>query len=105
MSGHTPGPWDIIPDASNQNDRRITAKGQAHIAKVYGWAELETTNAHLIAAAPDMLAALEMAHIFIADQFVYAEAQALEGEYVSSEARDPWYAICNAIAKAKGETP
>ena len=62
-----------------------------------------TANAHLIAAAPDLYAALDAAYDFIADQYGDAEAQALEGEFVSKEARAIWETICAALAKARGQ--
>lgn len=62
MSGYTPGPWrtfngtDVFPD---DGDR----EGQSHIADcaMFGWIDTETQNANarLIAAAPDLLEALE----------------------------------------------
>jgi hypothetical protein len=53
MSGHTPGPW--IVDAYGD----VTANGEdvAHVVSYYGVDEC-IANARLIAAAPEMLAAL-----------------------------------------------
>jgi hypothetical protein len=46
---HTPGPWNPVP-----HDNRVDCEGGT-IAERIPW----TPNTHLIAAAPDMLAALE----------------------------------------------
>lgn len=58
MSAHTPGPWRIT---------EINTEGFAHVSSSeHGFGDIATTwndqhkaNAHLIAAAPDMLAALK----------------------------------------------
>lgn len=51
---HTPGPWMIEADALGEFT--ITTEGGVTIADVYG---RNQATAHLIAAAPDLLAALE----------------------------------------------
>ena len=61
MNKHTEGPWEV--ERVNKADLRITAPSR-HIAKLvrYGSAveqNMDFGNAALIAAAPDMLAALE----------------------------------------------
>ena len=58
VAGHTPGPWHINPEYDTMIS---TVSGDADIAEVDGWpmdlwAEQEA-NKHLIAAAPDLLAA------------------------------------------------
>ena len=65
MSGHTPGPWtDKAIDESQWGvyDSRGWSVAQAHQIKVLS-ADIKqaerTANARLIAAAPDLLAALE----------------------------------------------
>lgn len=61
-------------------------------------------NALIEKAAPDLLEALEEAMAFIATEYQCAKSQALEGEFLSKEAREVFGNICAAIAKAKGET-
>ena len=63
--GHTPGPWCLdIPCSSELTCRNIRGKNGEHVAKV-GWMdfsegqEIDLANARLIAAAPELLAALE----------------------------------------------
>ena len=59
---HTPGPWTSIENMDTGNTTTIFAtnfSSKLHIAEVTG--SLQTFNAALIAAAPDMLAALEWA--------------------------------------------
>lgn len=53
MSAHTPGPWFIVQGPSVF----VTRLDGAHIAKI-GAAENMRASARLIAAAPDLLAAL-----------------------------------------------
>jgi hypothetical protein len=59
---HSVGPWRLTVDAKHGGNWRITAKSRRHIAKVYA-ASLDRdpvcdANALLIAAAPQMVAAL-----------------------------------------------
>lgn len=57
---HTPGPWEVaIP--GEVDEHYAVLDGFGHTASVYGHPEQTSTalaNAHLIAAAPDLLAAL-----------------------------------------------
>lgn len=65
MSGHTPGPWLIEPDWDPTEPRvRVYTQCEGEeiglgVADAFGDSEEEArANAHLIAAAPDMEAAL-----------------------------------------------
>ena len=69
MSTHTPGPWDIGPMEGNQGVRIWQTDNDKNVKAIIGFviqrkpsreldAETEA-NARLIAAAPDMLAALK----------------------------------------------
>lgn len=51
-ASHTPGPWSLLPVGNN---RRLIDPG---IGEVYGLGRTPDANARLIAAAPDLLAAL-----------------------------------------------
>lgn len=100
---HTSGPWAVDGD---------DIVGRRHIARLADWHIVEGTvkykviedalkaerqaNARLIAAAPDMLAALEMVNDMLPDmpQFMWNK---LGGD------SSPAYIIKLAIAKAKGE--
>ncbi len=97
----TPGPWR----ATTHDHPEQGVYAGYRIAKMTGGEiQRDRANANLIAAAPDLYAALDAAYDFIADQYGDAEAQALEGEFVSKEARAIWETICAALAKARGET-
>jgi len=66
MSKHTPGPWVIRTAATYRSQvEAIDPKGRAdvvaRITTPRKGAEASDANAHLIAAAPDMLEALEAA--------------------------------------------
>ena len=80
---HTPGPWRIFPP---EHMCTVTAEGEMsdvvicrtwspdHVASYVGFTRDEClANAHLIAAAPDLLAALERLHA------IASEALALAG--------------------------
>lgn len=68
MSAHTPGPWSVQPCAADHGESTVigTADGFL-IARIPSdaWSGIgaeskeDSANARLIAAAPDMLAALE----------------------------------------------
>lgn len=98
---HAPGPWRVGP----VDDTVVTRLGddgiRYEIAAVDGdynqpdqWPVMEA-NARLIAAAPDMLAALKDAHAMLATV-----------EVIDGEDGDPWSKalarMSNVIAKAQG---
>ena len=123
MSGYTKGPW--VAGDYDENGGYDCMSGGVEIRNTssdsviatldvvdFGadtfehkteFIDLVVSAANLIAAAPMMYEALKEAHAFIADQYCDAESQALDGEYVSREARPLWDTICNAMAKAEGE--
>ena len=119
MAGHTKGPWASIIDDSgtgknagwplcvaavNEVDKTVVRTGGFW---PYKWDSSTSqdeaiANAHLIAAAPELLEALKEACEFIASEYGDPESQAIEGEYISQDARPIWSKLCNAIAKARG---
>jgi hypothetical protein len=91
MSKNTPGPWLVAPDGN-------VVSGQAGIVEriavsIFCSKERRDANARLIAAAPEMLEALEMADELI-DQLVIDNTD----NYAEERAK-----IRAAIATAKGE--
>lgn len=88
MSKHTPGPWVYVPVKGSIPILHVycpDGMGAFHLSR--GDAE-QDSNAHLIAAAPELLEALELA------------GQSAGYQYMTRETRE---AISAAIAKAKGE--
>lgn len=60
----TPGPWRAILGHNNHHDHAITSDAAGHADSRIGWVrnwplDVSDANAHLIAAAPDLLAELE----------------------------------------------
>ena len=90
MSEHTPGPWEV-------HDRLIMTRHGEEIARTFepDIAEEERHNARLIAAAPELLEAAEMAEGWILGKC---------GDDVA-RARDisAWLGLKAAIAKATGK--
>lgn len=96
---HTPGPWEVITKKSEyyghkhagfdaRHPRIITDKGLA-IANVVPWHGVEfAANARLIAAAPELLAALE---------------RLLDHTTAANKDYDATTVARAAIAKAKGQ--
>lgn len=116
-TAHTPGPWDLNPRWSEEDDQiSIFAspldmgigQGISHeglIASIHpddldeGFDEAES-NAHLITAAPDMLSAL--LPVKRARSRVITRGMNKTTEYVVVLTQEENEAACAAIAKAKG---
>ena len=105
MSNHTPGPWRAMHagTANDEHARVIRSDGGAWIADVLkqGTEADRAANARLIAAAPDVLAALEDAEGWLNDSDV---------AYVISHDKGEQAAYCRmmvniraAIRKARGQ--
>lgn len=90
MNKHTPGPWEIDSEQPS-TVKKFTHGNRLSIATVhggYGEKTRRTANARLIAAAPELLEALESFPGFLAE---------------TSEG-DPWLEKMRyVIAKARGE--
>jgi hypothetical protein len=93
MSKHTPGPWEAL---TADQDGIVIVSGPFSVCTVNANEPQEAEclgNARLIAAAPELLAALE-------------RLLAWADQAVSPSSRLPYYAAtCAVIAKAKGEAP
>ena len=97
---HTPGPWEIVAPALQKTGARIGGKNGEFICDIsrhdgnkfwyHEW------DARIIAAAPDLLAALENARNVL--------AAIATGDLATIERDSPALAQCRAaIAKAKGD--
>jgi hypothetical protein len=100
ISGHTKGPW-VVDDSSGarcyirQNIHQVGLMAVAQVCK-RPWSE-QQANARLIADAPDMLAALEVAEREIIDAI---EAQTGR-EFTERDATRALHKVRAAIAKAR----
>lgn len=111
MSKHSEGPWKLENWSSHDQDGALEACGfqvvaaAGHAISAFiteGATEAEEADASLIAAAPEMLEALEVSAAFmeIASDWNINEAE-INGEMKSTY---DWLDIVkSAIAKAKGE--
>lgn len=66
---HTKGPW-VARESGGRGEwaiRREAAEIAGDVATVHRWNGLESANAHIIAAAPDLLEALEALLAFSSD--------------------------------------
>lgn len=93
IAKHTPGPWAHCENVAGN----IIGSDGVVICSVYGSearAEEDDANQALIAAAPDLLAALDRAEAFIAG---------FEDDDTQEGIPEMLAAIRAAIAKAKGE--
>ena len=96
MSKHTPGPWAIEKKSEGHSIVNRSFEGDEWcIAEVYKQTDIAIANANLIAAAPDLLEALDYALSAL------AHCRADKG-YGSMQSRAAHLAA-NAIAKARGE--
>jgi hypothetical protein len=106
-TGHTPGPWHVGPwhvgrdgtqrvYAHPEHDRWLVAEVSGGDPLLDSWDERKEANARLIAAAPELLAALlEVVYAFDSDDQDLDFALAIEA--VMPEIRE-------AIAKARGQS-
>ena len=87
MSAHTPGPWGLDGNLIEGPDGERVACITAYSRRT----PKQKANARLIAAAPELLEALQLCR-----QHMY--------EHASNTADDAFERLCAAIAKATGET-
>jgi len=95
MPQHTPGPWQIMTRDSVGDNIFTESKPHRRIANTYGDAEEYIANARLIAAAPDLLAALE--------RIVAKYEAAPDGPLGCGFVNGDFFAARAAITKARGE--
>ena len=88
MSNHTPGPWQVKYDELTEEWLVFWKRGYASVGGFNN-----TYNAHLIAAAPELLEALN-------DLLIASSPMAKEPQSISKAVKK----ALSAIAKAKGET-
>jgi hypothetical protein len=87
-SKHTPGPWAVVDDYGMAFEIESRTSGVARVSTADVRAE---ANARLIAAAPDMLEALQL----VEDNFL---PFLIQNEYTPE-----WFvAVCKALNKAHG---
>lgn len=86
-NSHTPGPWTIHDQVDSEGFTIIKGQG-LRLAKVTNsepdWAE---ANAHLIAAAPELLEALEAAAVSLSSVGLWEESQHARAAIAKAEGR------------------
>lgn len=116
---HTPGPWRECRDGDCTCGFIWSADGEIHVATVHGpdalgqdWygSDVATTdapaNAHLIAAAPDLLeVAQEAAAMFRYYERLHMEKGTVDGDAKARRNAEMAEKCEAAIAKATGEQP
>ena len=100
MSAHTPGPWKVvrhprIAHVDSETSVGSGANGMASVAWLTGGRVGQEANARLIAAAPDLLAALEALVLAAPDSDAWSVAATRELRAARDLAEE-------AIAKARG---
>lgn len=99
---HTPGPWKVYSSAAPNYPATVAFMDGANEMTICDVTETGAQHARLIAAAPDLLAALKSVVEFIADE---VEQRGLAGSNMSDyedEAVQALYRVEAAIAKATG---
>lgn len=97
MAEHTPGPWSVEHDEDADTISIVNFGGEIAVLHGVSMGENDESDARLIAAAPDLLAALEAV-----TPFVVPEALCLNGrDYLA--ALDAISDARRAIARARGE--
>ena len=97
---HTPGPWEVQTDRYTVTAQKPGAPYTFVVAECPGYAKEREPNARLIAAAPEMYAALKWAGEILAE-YVTAQTDA-EREHLFSDLKDAEKTIAEALAKANG---
>lgn len=101
MSAHTPGPWKSHPSLHGSQYRSV----QIGADETYSTLEVEPADAYLIAASPDMYAALRSIADYAQEQITDLFAHIQEGgEWLDSDRANlsRWNGVLSAIAKAEG---
>ena len=95
---HSPGPWHVHMGHLIKCEVGLVIadveKYPSHILK-----DARIANAHLIAASPKMLAALEKVSEFIRHEYMCLDPE--EGRYIAKVAEPIWNVLCEAIAEAR----
>ena len=99
---HTPSPWHSHKSESDFVIVHSDGENRSHVAKLFDSTLCEehgsiSANARLIAAAPQMLAALRAALEAMGDSYDATDAAGEEGASV-------WDQVANAIETATGES-
>ena len=108
MPQHTPGPWMVHPYINQQgphNKAKDVGPNGLALAVALGrfeaaWSEEDEANARLIAAAPDLLAALK--DVMEGDHYEECPTPYFEEKGVSGECSAKCARMRAAIAKAEG---
>lgn len=101
---HTPGPWKVLNDLSSWHLVPIDAECGKHIGLAFTgppYPEAEA-NARLIAAAPDLLAALVGLTRIVGDYRQRVMEGQITGNLIEHDCA-PYFAGLDAIIKATGE--
>lgn len=99
---HTPGPWRYEHDQFTEEEGPVwviedVAGTNMILARIFDEGPVTEANASLIAAAPDLLAAAELA--------IHKIEQTQQGQYPEGQALDAARnALVGVITKAKGES-
>lgn len=117
MSKHTKGPWVAVEnDGAYVKDPklatwRVEERGSSAemvvavvVSDIALLAKKVEANARLMAAAPEMLAALNECRELIAAEFCSDEASAMQGHPIDKAARKAWDIVNSAIARAEGRS-
>lgn len=99
MSGYTKGPWEAETTEATMNDRnewRIGPRSKPQVVR----GVMSTADARLIAAAPELVEALER---FVAKHFTPG-SKANRPDYVVTVPTADIYALAAVLAKVKGKS-
>ena len=93
MSSHTPGPWEVFCDSPREfSVWRRNARTQNLDKRVA--CKVDLGDVSIIAAAPDLLAALEAIWPFVEED---------DGGFATPQYQAAINQVCAAIAKARGK--
>lgn len=103
MNAHTPGPWNVLPWFAPSGAEITTVQAlNRTVADCPGEDETAKANARLIAAAPDLLAALEACLPWLG-KAVFYDLASLPVQTSKEDLSSVLSMAGKAIAKARGE--
>lgn len=104
VNKHTPGPWETLALFSDQMGTDFTSVKIGNRIHMIGYSDEAKANARLIAAAPELLRAVQYAADVFDEYVALHKAKGPEGEEKALNNERHLQRMLDAIAKSWGES-